>query len=613
MNSKLMMVGLGFLLGVLAATGLWWGLRSPQAPVVAVSPGPPSPSSAARGVPSSAGQAPGLPAKQLYTCGMHPQIIQDHPGNCPICGMKLTPVRKQPAGGDGHGSAAESAGAISIDPVTVQNMNLRTGTVTRGPLRRVIRTVGVVDYDETKLADVTTKFKGWIEKLYVDTTGEQVHKGEPLFEIYSPELYSAQTEYIVSVKPAGEAAGNLDFLRASALTKLRFFDISDGQIAELEKTRQAKKTLQVLAPRDGIVMEKMVVEGQMADAGMRLFRIADLGTVWVLAQVYEQDLPFIKLGQEADVTLDYLPDRVYRGRVTYVYQTVDDRTRTAKVRMEFHNPGYALKPGMFASIKLEATLAADVVLVPDMAVLRSGATNTVFVALPGGRFDARTVTLGPRADGGFYQVLSGLKDGEKVVTSGQFMLDSESQLREAIQKMTAAPGAAEPQLGIVSAPGTAEPQLGIVSAPGTAEPQLGKAAATSVYLCPMPEHLSITYKAPGHCPLCGMELVPVSPDLLAKMMPGTVVDYYTCPMPEHADVHEAKTGKCPKCAMTLVPVMKAVATAAAAPTPAAAPEPLVPAAAKAWHVCPMPEDKDVRSDKPGPCPKCGMALVPERK
>ena len=415
------------------------------------------------------------PAKPLWTCGMHPQIIQDHPGNCPICGMKLTPVRKQPVvsaqsaaatisgerkikfykstmmpgevsqtpGKDSMGmamvpvyeeaasdTAGAEAGVIVIDAATTQNMNLRTGVVTQGPLRRVIRTVGSVEFDETALADVTTKFKGWVEKLYVNSTGEQVHKGEPLFEIYSPELYSAQVEYLLALKQGDTG----DSLRNSALTKLKFFDISDDQIAELEKTRQAKKTLKVLAPRNGIVMEKMVVEGQMADAGMKLFRIADLGTVWVLGQLYEQDLPYVKLGQEAAVTLPYLPDRVFRGRVTYVYPSVDDKTRTVKVRMEFHNPGYMLKPGMFATVELRSELAKDAILVPDLAVLRSGGTDTVFVVRPNGGFEARTVTLGPRAEDGFYQVRSGLKAGEKIVVSGQFMLDSESQLREALAK-----------------------------------------------------------------------------------------------------------------------------------------------------------------------------------
>ena len=376
----------------------------------------------------------GALAEQLYTCGMHPAVIQNKPGNCPICGMKLTPIRKQPdatsasTGATPSGTTrdrkikhykstmrlgeisptprkdsmgmdmvpvyeeeAQGASTITIDPVTVQNMGIRIGLVTTGPLRRTIRTVGVVDFDETALADVTTKFKGWIEKLYVDATGRQVHSNEPLFEIYSPELVSAQTEYLLALSQA--AGPGSESLKVTAQTKLKFFDISDDQIAELEKTRQAKKSLRVTAPRDGIVVEKMVVEGQMVEAGMKLYRLADLAIVWVQSQVYEQDLEFVRLGQESVVSLSYLPDRKFRGRVTYVYPTVEEKTRTARVRMEFHNPGYFLKPGMFATVELQAELEPSVLLVPDAAVLRSGQKNTVFVALDGGRFEPRIVVL----------------------------------------------------------------------------------------------------------------------------------------------------------------------------------------------------------------------------
>ncbi len=538
--------------------------------------------------------------EQLYTCGMHPQIIKNKPGNCPICGMKLTPVRKQPGATGGSTNASTSAAGgerkvkyykstmllgeispaprkdsmgmdmvavyedqaqdsslISVSPVTVQTMGIRTGLVTSGPLRRAIRSVGTVEFDETSLAEVTTKFKGWIEKLHVDATGKQVHRGETLFEIYSPELYSAQVEYVLALNQDGAGSASL---KASALTKLKFFDVSDEQIAELEKSRKATKTLRVSAPRDGIVVEKMVVEGQMVDAGMKLYRLADLSLVWVLAQVYEQDLPFVKLGQETVVKLSYLPDREFRGRVTYIYPTLDEKTRTARVRMEFHNPGYFLKPGMFATVELASELEAAAVLVPDMAVLRSGEHNTVFVALDGGRFEPRTITLGPRAEGNLYQVLSGLKEGERVVTSGQFMLDSESQLREAIQKMLqpakadATPAAAAAHAGHAVSSTTNS----------TAAPK-----GTVAYLCPMPEHVAIKYPKPSKCPLCGMALVPVTAEALAKLVPGGKVLHFTCPMPDHADVKLDKSGKCPKCGMTLIPVMQPVPLPAAASAPAA--------------------------------------------
>jgi len=516
--------------------------------------------------------------KTLYTCGMHPQVIQDHPGNCPICGMKLTPMRR-----DGGAANAATENAIRIDPVTIQNMGMRTVVVTNAPLRRVIRTVATIDYDETGLADVTTKFKGWVEKLYVDSVGAQVHRGDPLFAVYSPELYSAQTEYLLALQAGAGPSG--DSLRETARTKLKFYDISDAQIAELEMTRKAQKTLRVQAPINGFVTEKMVVEGQMVDSEMKLYRIADLGIVWIQARIYEQDLPLIRLGQEAVVTLSYLPNRKFRGRVTYIYPTVDPMTRTAQVRMEFHNPGFMLKPGMFASVELVSDVSPLALLVPDMAVLRSGERNTVFVALGDGKFEARQVTLGVRGENDMLQVLDGLEAGERVVTSGQFMLDSESQLREAIQKMTE-PGAAHAGHAMASRASAAEP---------------AEKSAEAVYLCPMPEHVSIEYDHPGKCPLCGMTLVPVSPDALATIQSGGKVEYYTCPMPEHASVREAAPGKCPLCRMTLIPVMvKPVAPELPATEAAPLPE---------LYTCPMASHAHIVSDQPGKCPECEMTLV----
>ncbi len=595
------------LLAVVGAAAFFLGQRSSRAPA------------------STTAQA----EKTLYTCGMHPQVIQDHPGNCPICGMKLTPMRKSP-GSQADGATTPSGertvkyykstmipgevrqtpgkdsmgmemvpvyedqaamdASIAIDPVTIQNMGLRTAVLTNGPLRRVIRTVAAIDYAEPGLADVTTKYKGWVEKLYVDAVGAQVHRGDPLFEVYSPELYSAQTEYLLALQ-AGPQTG-ADALRETARTKLKYWDISDAQIAELDRTGKAQKTLKVLAPIDGFVTEKMVVEGQMVDAGMKLYRLADLGIVWIQAQVYEQDLPFIKLGQEAAVSLSYLPDRKFRGRVTYVYPTLDLKTRTAQVRMEFHNPGYFLKPGMFASVELVSELSPSALLVPDMAVLRSGERNTAFVALDGGKFEPRRVTLGTRAENDMLQVLDGLHAGERIVTSGQFMLDSESQLREAIQKML------EPN---ASPAATAMHTMDTNAPPAQA---MSAAAARTVYLCPMPEHVAIEYDHPGKCPLCGMTLVPVSTDILDKIQPGGTVEYYTCPMPEHASVHEAKPGKCPLCQMTLIPVMAKPALPEAQVS--SAKDPPLPV----LYTCPMASHADVVSDRPGKCQKCEMDLVP---
>jgi rubrerythrin len=267
--------------------------------------------------------------------------------------------------------------------------------------------------------------------------------------------------------------------------------------------------------------------------------------------------------------------------------------------MEFHNPGYFLKPGMYATVEIISELSPSALLVPDMAVLRSGQKNTVFVALEGGRFDPRTVALGPAAENNYFEVLSGLTEGERVVTSGQFMLDSESQLREAIQKMQEPGEASERESVGASERGAPSMQAATNTPPGSAVK----------YICPMPEHVSLEYDHPGVCPLCGMTLVPVGPEMLSRIQPGGRLQYYTCPMPEHSDVHEEKPGKCPRCGMTLIPVMLR-------PMPAAVPGmqgmtnsmgPMeVPSK---LYTCPMAEHADVVQDHPGVCPKCGMKLV----
>ena len=490
------------------------------------------------GVFASCSNSPSPPEKTLYTCSMHPQVIQNKPGDCPICGMTLVPVRRQTAsaGKDRQESGRkvkyykstmllgeisqtprkdsmgmdmvpvyegeEETQTITVDPATVQKMGVRTAVVTKGPLRQVIRTVGTIDYNETALADVTTKFRGWIEKLYVDSTGKQVHKGEPLFDIYSPDLYSAQSEYVLALNQGGTGG-----LKASARQKLKLFDVSEDQIAQLEKTRQLQRTLRVDAPIDGIVVEKNAVQGQMVDAGMKLYRLADLGIVWVQSQIYEQDLSLLKLGQEAEVSLSYLPDRKFRGRITYIYPTVDEKTRTARVRMEFHNPGLFLKPGMFATVELHAELELDAILIPDTAVLRSGDKNTVFVALENGKFEPRVVTLGPRGDNDQYQILSGLKEGERVVTSGQFLLDSESQLREAIQKML--------NPNVASSPPPQHSELSTAAVSSSSQMPPVRQAPRS-YVCPMPEHSTIKYDHPGKCPICSMTLIPAPEESATK-------------------------------------------------------------------------------------------------
>ncbi len=405
-------------------------------------------------------------AEQLYTCGMHPQIIKKEPGNCPVCGMKLTPIRANSSGQkaagerkakfykstmmagevspkpgkdsmgmemvpvyDGEDSAAIS---IQIDAATIQKMNLRTALVGHGPVRREIRAVGSIAYNEQGLRDITTKYEGWLEKLLVNATWATVKAGDPLFEIYSPDLYNAQLNYLVALRSEGEPGGTLT---RAALARLQLFDVPADVIAELNRTKEARRTIVFRAVADGVVIEKMGVAGQMMKPGERIYRLADLSSVWVQAEIYEKDLPFVRVGAPAAVRTSYGPERTFDGTVELLLPQVQEQTRTATARIVLANPDGALRPGMFVDVRFAAQLADDAVLVPDTAVLRSGERNTVFIALDGGAFEPREVKLGARSAGDVYQVLSGLSAGERVVISGQFMLDSESQLREAIQKM----------------------------------------------------------------------------------------------------------------------------------------------------------------------------------
>ncbi len=400
--------------------------------------------------------------RQLYTCSMHPQILLDHPGDCPICGMKLVPVAaaggaaktrilyykstmnpgeiSQNPGKDSMGmdlvpvyqSDAEAAATIAIDPVTIQKMNLKTEVVRSGPVRRALRAVGDVALNEQGLRDITTKYAGWIEKLDVNATWTPVRAGDPLFEIYSPDFFNAELNYLIAVRSEGAAGGPLTH---AARERLRLYDVPDAFLDELARTGAPPRTYLYRAPADGLVIEKAAVEGMMVNPGERIYRLADLSTVWVNARFYENDLAFVHAGQAVRVRSTYGGDREYAGKIDLLAPEVDPVTRTAQARIVLANPGLALRPGMFVEVRLEAELRPAAVLVPDMAVLRSGERNTVFVALPDGSFLPREVRLGARTADGDDEVLSGLAAGERVVTSGQFLLDSESQLREAIQKM----------------------------------------------------------------------------------------------------------------------------------------------------------------------------------
>jgi len=401
---------------------------------------------------------------EVYTCGMHPWIITEEPGTCPICAMDLTPKRDDGASDEASGERKVAywrapmnpqeiydkpgksamgmdlvpvyedeimAGVdIKVDPVIQQNMGLRTTKVEKGPLVHTIRTYGHITYDETRTAQISPKFKGWFEKLYVDFTGQMVEKGQPLFEVYSPELLAAQEEYLIAYR----RGGNRDLL-ASAGRRLRYFDVADSEIQAIASSGEVKKTLTIRSPFSGVVTHKNAVEGGFVKAGTNVYSISDLSRVWVEAHIYEFELHQVLPGQDAEMTLPYLPGKVYSGKVTYVYPYLQKKTRDVVIRLEFENPDLELKPDMYADVRIRTSETGDGLLIPSEAVIRSGSRNVVFVTRENNKFSPREVTLGLSVDGGKVQILTGLGPNEIVVTSGQFLLDSESKLKEAVQKM----------------------------------------------------------------------------------------------------------------------------------------------------------------------------------
>jgi RND family efflux transporter MFP subunit len=393
--------------------------------------------------PAPAAPVPGAPAAapkerkiKYWVSPMDPGYVRDKPGKAP-CGMDMVPVYEDAGGG------AETPGVIAVSPATVQSMGVRTAKVEVRPLSRLTLAVGLVNFNERNLSTITTKVNGWLERLYVNATGDPVRKGQTLVSIYSPELVASQEEYLLAVRnlkamkssPVKEMADGARRLADASRRRLAYFDISAAQIEALERTGQVKKNLTLASPANGIVTKRMVTQGMYVQAGMPLLEVADLSTVWVDADIYQYELPWIKVGQPVSMSLDYLPGETFPGKIDYIYPYLKEATRTAKVRLRFSNPGLKLKPEMFAQVKIESPVAHNAVVVPADAVIDTGLKQHVFIALGGGRFEPREVKLGVLGNDGLREVLAGLKGGEDVVTSAQFMLDSESRFREAVQMM----------------------------------------------------------------------------------------------------------------------------------------------------------------------------------
>ncbi len=415
---------------------------------------------------------------QLYTCGMHPEVLLNEPGNCPICEMKLIPLKQEtsssgaektilywqapmdpteiydhpgqskmgmdlvPVYKDDTGSGSS---IIKIDGRVRQNMNLRTSKVTQRPIKRSIRAYGRVMVAEDLQYTVTTKIKGWIERLYFNTTGQHVKKGQALLEIYSPELVSTQEEFLLAYsnlhhlkKGKSTSLENSQSLFESAKRRLELWDISDREIDLLKETGRVKRTTVLRSPVNGYLMHKAVVEGDEVGKNLpHLFMIADLSKVWVEATIYESEFSFLTVGQTALLNLDFIDNSVFEGEVDFIYPYLDPKTGAANVRLKFDNPDLILKPNMHVTVNIVSHISDNALTVPREAVIRTGVRNIIFVEIEKGQFEPREVRLGAESNDGVVQILGGVLAGDKVVTSGQFLLDSESQTREAIQKMIA--------------------------------------------------------------------------------------------------------------------------------------------------------------------------------
>lgn len=418
MNSNLKAL-LFALLGLGAGIGLMWS-RRPAAPATAL-------------------QAP-PPKKAMFQCPMHPQVMQDHPGDCPICGMALVPME-----GGGEGGALESHATVVIDPERQQLIGLRTEKAAEGAVGGEFRATGRVAVDETRVRKVNVKVDGFVERLFVDFVGKPVAKGQPLFTIYSPELLSAQNEFLLALRTRKSLEGSPELQRSgedlvtSARRRLALWDIPASALEALERTGQPTKTLTIASPVSGVVTAKNVMEGSRLSAADIPFEITDLSRVWVLVDVYESELGRVRVGTPAELTVQAAPGRTFQGRVAFLDPAMDPKTRTARARLEFPNPAGELKPEMFGEVLLRSPGRRGLVIPLD-AVLDTGTTKVAFVALGNGKFEPREVQTGATL-GEKVEITSGLRTGDEVVVRASFLVDSESRLKAALAQLSQQGGA----------------------------------------------------------------------------------------------------------------------------------------------------------------------------
>ena len=381
------------------------------------------------------GDAPKEKKVLFYRNPMNPNVTSPVPAKDNM-GMDYIAVYADD-GGD-----AAPAGTVTINPTVVQNIGVRTIKAKLETLSRTIRTVGRVTYDEERVARIHPKYDGWVEKMFIDKTGDHVHKNTMLMSIYSPQLVATQEEYLLAINnvemlknsPFEDIRKGAESLLRSAEQRLEFLDVPEHQIEQLKRERKVMKGLHIHSPFEGIVMNIGARDGQRITPETELYMIADLSRVWVIVDLYEDDLPWVREGDVADMTVAGIPGRTFTGKVSYIYPYLEAKTRTVKMRLEFDNPELALKPDMFANVVVKAGKQIDAVIVPSEAIIRTGEQEQVFVQRSPGKYEPRKVIVGIDSEGQA-QIIEGLKAGDIVVTSSQFLIDSESKLKEATAKM----------------------------------------------------------------------------------------------------------------------------------------------------------------------------------
>ena len=498
-------------LGAVGAGGYWLGGRhagSAQT-LAATAPGG-----------SAAATAPAKAPKVLYY--RNPMGLPD---TSPTpkkdqMGMDYIPVYE----GEDAGKPG-AAGQIRISTEKIQKLGVRTEAATLRALGRTVRAAGRVEPDERRVHVISPKFEGYVERLHVNVTGQPVAKGQPLFEVYSPELVSAQREYAIAAQgvqamasAASEAQSGMKQLADSSLARLRNWDLSPEQVAALVKTGEARRTVTFRSPVSGIVTEKKAVQGMRFMPGEMLYQVTDLSSVWVIADVFEQDIGLVRNGSPATVQINAYPDKAFRGRITYVYPTMNADTRTVPVRVELANPGHLLKPAMFTQVEVQVGGKTPVIAVPDSAVIDSGTRQIVLVQAGEGRFQPREVKLGARSDN-YVEVREGVKEGEQVVVAANFLIDAESNLKAAVGGLSghsghgSAPNAsgAEP----TQAKGTSAAAVGH-QGQGTVDTVDAKAGTVSLNHGPI-----ATLKWPAMT----MEFKAANPSLLKDLKPGMAVSF----------------------------------------------------------------------------------------